>query len=220
MTTLIQQERRSLAIAPTRDHANPTVAVLQLDAVIEVGSEDGPPFALDAHKWSILHMGALTNPITDLREISMQSQKFYAELSDLIIEYRPDGLAACNLINSDCVSAMIGIMSVMPSSTFTTTRGLVFPENRSTYVKPHIEERVEFSPLYLCPVPQENAILIASHALQDGVQKRFGLEIPRISPREFKSMIRNYYGTTKKGASRPGKRPERLIRTTRNANSR
>ncbi|MBU9514469.1 hypothetical protein KTE64_18870 [Burkholderia multivorans] len=220
MTTLLQQERRALAIAPTRDHANPTVAVLQLDAVIEVGSEDGPPFALDAHQWSILHMGALTNPITNLREVSRQSQKFYAELSDLIIEYRPDGLAACNLINDDCVSAMIGIMSVMPSAMFVTTQGLVFPENKSTYVKPYIDERVDFSPMYLCPVPQGNAILIASHALQDSVHKRFGLEIPRIGPREFKSMIRNYYDTNKKGASRPGKRPERLIRTTRNANSR
>ncbi|WP_261538613.1 hypothetical protein [Burkholderia multivorans] len=220
MTTLIQQQRRSLAIAPTRDHANPTVAVLQLDAVIEVGSDDGPPFALDTHDWQVIHAGTITNSITDLRKLSEQSSKFYEELSDLITAYRPDGLAACNLINDDCVSAMIGIMSVMPSAMFVTTRGLVFPENNSTYVKPHIDERVEFSPLYLCPVPQESAILIASHALQDGVHKRFGLEIPRIGPRESKSMIRNYYDTNKKGASRPGKRPERLIRTTRNANSR
>ncbi|MCO1384337.1 hypothetical protein [Burkholderia multivorans] len=175
--------------------------MLQLDAVIEVGSDDGPPFALDTHDWQVIHTGTLKNPITDLRKLSEQSPKFYEEISDLITAYRPDGLAACNLINDDRVSAMLGIMSVMPSAMFVTTRGLVFPENNSTYVKPHIDERVEFSPLYLCPVPQENAILIASHALQDGVHKRFGLEIPRIGPREFKSMIRNYYGTTKKGAS-------------------
>ncbi|HHT8898680.1 TPA: hypothetical protein ACT5CR_003125 [Burkholderia cenocepacia] len=218
MTTYIQLQNRALAIAPTRDQTS--LAILQLDAVIEVGSDNGPPFALDAHEWSILHMGALTNPIKSLREISMQSQKFYTELSDLVIEYRPDGLAACNLINSDCVSAMIGIMSVMPSSTFATTRGLVFPENNSTYVKPHIDERVEFSPLYLCPIPQENAILIASHALQDGAHKRFGLEIPHIVPRELKALIRNYHDTNKKGASRAGKRAERVIRTSRNANPR
>ncbi|WP_176322386.1 hypothetical protein [Burkholderia vietnamiensis] len=217
MTTYIQHQNRALAIAPTPGQTG--LAILQLDADIEVGSDDGPPFALDAHKWSILHMGALINPITNLREISMQSQKFYAELSDLVIEYRPDGLAAGNIINNDCVSAMIGIMSVMPSSTFATTRGLIFPENNSTYVKPHIDERVEFAPLYLCPVPQENPILIASHALQAGVHKRFGLEIPHIVPRELKALIRNYHDN-KKGTSRAGKRAERVIRTTRNANSR
>ncbi|WP_155623835.1 hypothetical protein [Burkholderia territorii] len=217
MTAYIQLQNRALALAPTQEQTN--LAILQLDAIIEVGSDNGPPFALDAHEWSILHAGALKNPIASLREISMQSQKFYAELSDLIIEYRPDGLAACNLIGNDCASAMIGIMSVMPASTFATTRGLIFPENNSTYVKPHIDERVEFSPLYLCPVPQENAILIASHALQDGAHKRFGLEIPHIVPRELKALIRNYHDT-KEGASRAGKRAERVIRTSRNANPR
>ncbi|WP_049120611.1 hypothetical protein, partial [Burkholderia cenocepacia] len=68
MTTYIQHQNRALAIAPTRDQTS--LAILQLDADIEVGSDNGPPFALDAHKWSILHMGALTNPITNLREIS------------------------------------------------------------------------------------------------------------------------------------------------------
>ncbi|WP_155637651.1 hypothetical protein [Burkholderia cepacia] len=213
MTTYIQHQKRALAIAPTQ--AQTSLAILQLDAAIEVGSDNGPPFALDAHEWSILHMGALTNPITNLREISMQSQKFYAELSDLVIEYRPDGLAACNLIGNDCASAMIGIMSVMPASTFATTRGLIFPENNSTYVKPHIDERVEFSPFYLCPVPQENAILIASHALQDGAHKRFGLEIPHIVPRDLKALIRNYHDNTKKGTSRAGKRAERIVRPAR-----
>ncbi|MCQ4438288.1 hypothetical protein NO135_25100, partial [Clostridioides difficile] len=65
------------------------------------------------------------------KRLAQHSAAFYRELSNLMIRYRPDGLAAERFqtrgnggTTIECVNAMLGIMSVMPCSTFTTTRGL------------------------------------------------------------------------------------------------
>ncbi|MDR8054227.1 hypothetical protein [Burkholderia cenocepacia] len=158
MTTYIQHSKRVLAIDPGTKNAG--LAVLQLDCTIELGSDAGPPFALDDCRWSILHAGMLSSPVNDMKQLARQSAAFYLELSDLMIKYRPDGLAVERFqtrgnggTTIECVNAMIGIMSVMPCSTFTTTRGLKLERGAhpkgwaNGYNAPFIEEQVEFAPL-------------------------------------------------------------------------
>lgn len=220
MTTYIQTQQRVLAITPTPEYTG--VAVAQLDATIDVGSANGPPFSIDKLNWSIVKLGTIKNSITGLNTLPSQSKHYYAEVCDLLIKYRPDGLATenPNLIDGSA-AAMAGILSVMPSATFTTTQGLIFPENKSTFATPHIDERVEFSPLYIppenwrdsyssmefksasTPIHLVDASLIAILSLREKVKNRFGLEVPHVGPRGFKSLLRNYYdNNSKKGATR------------------
>ncbi|AQQ46742.1 hypothetical protein KDW67_34435 [Burkholderia cenocepacia] len=158
MTTFIQHSKRVLAIDPGTKNAG--LAILQLDCTIELGSDDGPPFALGSYEWSIQRAGMLENPISDMKRLAQHSAAFYAELSNLMIRYRPDGLAAERFqtrgnggTTIECVNAMLGIMSVMPCSTFTTTRGLMLERPQhpkgwaNGYAAPAIEEQVEFAPM-------------------------------------------------------------------------
>ncbi|CAM2172463.1 conserved hypothetical protein [Burkholderia cepacia] len=155
MTTYIQYSKRVLAIDPGTKNAG--LAVVQLDAQIELGSDDGPPFTLDSCNWSIVHAGMLQNPINDMKRLSSQSAAFYRELSELMIRHRPAGFAAERFqtrgnggATIECISAMLGVMGVMPTSTFATTRGLkLVPEVQPGrgFNAPALEEQVEFTPL-------------------------------------------------------------------------
>ncbi|MEK6315164.1 MAG: hypothetical protein V4807_12165 [Burkholderia gladioli] len=149
----IQYSKRVLAIDPGTKNAG--LAIVQLDATVELGSDKGPPFSIDGHQWSIVHRGMLAHPISDMKSLGRNVAAFYAEISDYMTKYRPDGLAAERFQTRgnggptiECISAMLGVLAAMPSSTFTTTRGLVLEPQGRGFAAPYLEEKVvEFAPL-------------------------------------------------------------------------